>query len=84
MIFVKKKDLKGFPFPLIKDGKIDEKSLNELGKDMNWLLEELKKAKMKVSEVFIATEENDKLVIIPKQFSIDDKKHHKDQNNYSK
>lgn len=74
------KECKLFPFPLIKDGCIDYKALNELGFNENWLMNKLNGKK--IENIFLAILENDKLIIIDKP-SINIKKTHKDMDNYS-
>lgn len=56
-----------YPMPLIIDEEIQEDVLNKIKKTKNWLKLELKKQEIKVSEVFYAYYDNEKLQIIKKE-----------------
>lgn len=75
-----KDETKCFPFPLIKDGKIDYKALNESGLSQNWLINNLNDKK--IENVFMAILEKENLIIIDK-IPIDIKKTHKNMDDYS-
>jgi len=78
--FLAKDECKCFPFPLIKDGLIDYKALNELGLSENWLLKEL--GGKRVETIFLALLEQGSLVIVDKA-PINIKHAHRDMDNYS-
>lgn len=77
---LKKDETECFPFPLIKDGKIDYRALNESGLSQNWLINNLNDKK--IENVFMAMLEKENLIIIDK-ISIDIKKTHKNMDDYS-
>ncbi len=77
---INKSECKCFPFPLIKDGNVDFKALNELGYDKQWLMNKLNGKK--IENIFLAILENDKLIIIEKS-TINIEKAHQDMDNYS-
>lgn len=56
-----------YPFPLISDGKIQKKHLDEIGKDEQWLIQECGKQKKKISEVFLALWTKNGLFLIEKE-----------------
>ena len=56
-----------FPYPFIKDGKIDYESLEIYKKDERWLMEML--SGVSVDEVFIAFLKKDGMYIVRKEFS---------------
>lgn len=60
----KKNDDSSYPFPIIIEGKIDIKSLNNINKDKKWLLNILNKNKLKVEDVFYLFYKNKELYII--------------------
>ena len=55
-----------YPLPLIIDGKIDEDVLRQIKKSKEWLLEELRKEKVKLEDIFYGFFTNKKLYIIEK------------------
>ena len=77
---LKKDETKCFPFPLIKDGKIDYRALNEADLSENWLIKTLNGKK--IEHIFMAILENDSLVVIDK-IPINIKKAHEDMDDYS-
>lgn len=58
------------PFPIVKDGEIDNKALEILNKDKNWLIGKLKKCGYNSEkDIFICMlEKEDKLFVIEKDF----------------
>lgn len=53
-----------YPFALILDGEIQENTLNEIGKDKNWVNSLLKKKNIEQSDVFYAFYKGNKTFII--------------------
>lgn len=70
-IIEKNKENSKIPFPLIKDGKIDNQVLNVLNKDRKWLLEKLKeKGYSNEKNIFICIlDNNDNLFIVEKDLN---------------
>ena len=60
------KDNSDYPLPLILDGVIDYKVLNEIKKDYDWVISILKKKNLKLDEVFYAFYTEGKTFIITK------------------
>ena len=60
------KTRKGYPMPIIVDGKIQYKALDYIKKDYYWLINELKD--FKVKDIFYAFYKNKKIYIIKKNF----------------
>jgi len=50
-----KTEYEGIPYDLVIDGKVMYDNLKKLGKDYNWLIQELKKFKTKPKDTLIAT-----------------------------
>lgn len=51
-----------FPFPFIKDGKVDEDSLNLYGKDIEWLNKQI--GENRIEDIFIALLKRDGMYIV--------------------
>ena len=56
-----------FPFPVIKDGVLNEMALKSIKKDMNWLNIELLKHNAKIKDVYLALFIDNRLSIIFKE-----------------
>jgi len=71
-IIQKGKERTMIPFPLIKDGEIDHKVLQELKKDKDWLLDKLKqKGYENEKQIFLCIlEKEDNLLVIEKASSL--------------
>ncbi len=55
-----------YPMPIIVDGEIQEKALNYIKKDKQWLEENLRKKHLKVEDVFYAFHKKSKIFLIKK------------------
>lgn len=55
------------PLPLIVDGHIDQEKIQEIRKDVSWLMNVLKKKQIDLEEVFYAFYTNQKVYIIKKE-----------------
>ena len=55
------------PLPLIVDGHIDQEKIQEIRKDVSWLMNVLKKKQIDLKEVFYAFYTNQKVYIIKKE-----------------
>ena len=53
-----------YPLPLIIDGKLDEETLMQIGKDNKWLKNELKKNNVEIEDIFYAFYRNKNLFLI--------------------
>lgn len=64
---IRKDDNVLFPFPFIKDGKIDDMALQLYGKNKSWLYSMI--SNVSVSDIFIAFLKKDGMYIVRKEFS---------------
>ena len=62
-VFTKGHD-NNYPLPLIIDGKLDEETLIQIGKDNKWLKNELKKNNVEIEDIFYAFYRNKNLFLI--------------------
>lgn len=62
-VFTKGHD-NNYPLPLIIDGKLDEETLMQIGKDNKWLKNELKKNNVEIEDIFYAFYRNKNLFLI--------------------
>lgn len=62
-VFTKSRD-KTYPLPIILDGKLDEETLIQIGKDKKWLENSLKNNNVKLEEVFYAFYKKNNLFLI--------------------
>lgn len=62
-VFLKSRD-KTYPLPLILDGKLDDETLIQIGKDRNWLNKSLKDNNMELKDVFYGFYKNNNLFLI--------------------
>ena len=62
-VFTKGHD-NNYPLPLIIDGKLDEETLIQIGKDNKWLKNELKKNTVEIEDIFYAFYRNKNLFLI--------------------
>lgn len=62
-IFLKNKD-KSYPLPVILDGKLDEETLIQIGKDHEWLNRSLEENHVELKDVFYAFYRKDHLFLI--------------------
>lgn len=62
-VFTKGHD-KSFPLPLIVDGKLDEETLIQIGKDNKWLKKSLQENNVDIEDVFYAFYKNNNLFLI--------------------
>ena len=62
-VFLKSRD-KTYPLPLILDGKLDDETLIQIGKDRKWLDKSLKDNNMELKDVFYGFYKNNNLFLI--------------------
>lgn len=67
-VFTKKSNTNGqYPFPIILDGLVEEKTLKEIGKNKNWLYKMLDREGVKIEDIFYAFYRRKRLYIIKTQ-----------------
>lgn len=65
-VFLKSKD-NSYPLPVILDGKVDQETLVQIGKDEEWLTKKLKENHISSDQVFYAFYKNNHLFFIENQ-----------------
>lgn len=63
-VFAKNDDNSSYPLPLILDGKLDEETLIQIGKNHRWLNKALEENNTKLENIFYAFYKNNNLFII--------------------